>query len=74
MIWVWTEGASALAVTADETINLTITADETSNVVQALLGVLVGWKLKNQASQPSCNCCNSPHDELTIAVVSYSLT
>ena len=72
MIWVWTEGASALAVTADETINLTITADETSNVVQALLGVLVGWKLKNQASQPSCTAL--PHDELTIAVVSYSLT
>jgi hypothetical protein len=46
MIWVWREGASAL----------TVTADETSNVVQALVGILVGWKLRSQASQPSCDC------------------
>ncbi len=56
MIWVWSEGASALTVTADETSNLTVTADETSNVVQALVGVFVGWKLNSQASQPSCDC------------------
>ena len=46
MIWVQSEGASAL----------TVSADETSHVVQALVGIPAGWKLKSQASQTSCDC------------------
>ena len=71
MIWVWSKGASILTDSADETSNLNVTTDETSNVKQALVGVL-GWKLNSQASQPSCTAF--PHDELTVAVVSYNPT